>query len=287
MDDTSKTFVEHFCKNLSLSVERLRHERWHDDEVEAGKDTDEQDGVNLIDTSRTQSHFNSEPSHTSLSTWNNNMTTTMHSTISEYPTNLSLVPIHVDLALSGNLDADTVHNLTADNLTYSSFSESILPIGVSYRHDSTWSTSPNSQARTNTAFSVRRAVTETSQLTRSTACTDIHPEGSGGDSGQARSAGGEVQHSEDNNQSLRTDETSHLQAKVMVLTDVNRTLREELQVYDRLCHSFGVQVTPDDNKREEICDNETQLLQQHLAELQRLRARLEQLDTEAHSGRCT
>ena len=39
-----------------------------------------------------------------------------------------------------------------------------------------------------------------------------------------------------------------------------------------------------ENSQEESCDGEMRLLQLHLAELKRLRARMEQLDTEAHNG---
>ena len=37
-------------------------------------------------------------------------------------------------------------------------------------------------------------------------------------------------------------ESSRLKARVVVLTNMNRTLREELSVYDTLCRSMGVQV---------------------------------------------
>ena len=37
-------------------------------------------------------------------------------------------------------------------------------------------------------------------------------------------------------------ESSRLKARVVVLTSMNRTLREELSVYDTLCRSMGVQV---------------------------------------------
>ena len=37
-------------------------------------------------------------------------------------------------------------------------------------------------------------------------------------------------------------ESSHLKTRMMVLTDMNRTLRQELSVYDTLCRSMGVQV---------------------------------------------
>ena len=40
------------------------------------------------------------------------------------------------------------------------------------------------------------------------------------------------------------NEASRLKARVVVLTSMNRTLREELSVYDTLCRSMGVQVQP-------------------------------------------
>ena len=39
-----------------------------------------------------------------------------------------------------------------------------------------------------------------------------------------------------------------------------------------------------ESSREESCDGEMRLLQLHLAELKKLRSRMEQLDTEAHNG---
>ena len=59
-------------------------------------------------------------------------------------------------------------------------------------------------------------------------------DGNGADSTMQLNSAGE--------EGSQLSESSRLKARVVVLTNMNRTLREELSVYDTLCRSMGVQV---------------------------------------------
>ncbi|XP_033732642.1 golgin subfamily B member 1-like isoform X3 [Pecten maximus] len=78
--------------------------------------------------------------------------------------------------------------------------------------------------------------------------------------------------------SAREDgEVESLRARLSAVEDLNKTLKDELNVYENLCTSIGVQNSPikmspqSKSKR----DTDTDLLRQHLAEIRQLRIKLE------------
>ncbi|XP_076436718.1 uncharacterized protein LOC143276177 isoform X2 [Babylonia areolata] len=230
----------------------------------------------------------------SRSEWCHNQThlttTTTTSSLSRHGNNArpSLSPQEV--TFSALLGDDVLDGTAMDNLTYSSFSESILPMGPSQGHqDSAWSLPrgvnlPGRHGATSKGHRVDKEC-------RSAEHTEA---GSSGDEAMTYDGNGTL-HSNNSARDASSqgeeEDSSRLKTRVMVLTDMNRTLREELSVYDTLCRSLGVQVSVEgagsstgEVSGEETCDGQMRLLQLHLVELKRLRARLEQLDTEAHNA---
>ncbi|XP_070176521.1 golgin subfamily A member 4-like isoform X2 [Littorina saxatilis] len=159
------------------------------------------------------------------------------------------------------------------NLTYNSFSESIILVGAGQGHwDSAWSSPRGLKVVRGKHAAGSQAGIEDSVSHSNRTNTTLLSNGTG-------------------EEGSPQNESDRLKSRVSVLTSMNCTLREELSIYDKLCRSMGVQVNPEGNgpgseesSGEESCDGEMRLLQLHLAELQRLRARMEQLDTEAHNA---
>nr|KAG5710593.1 hypothetical protein BaRGS_013239 [Batillaria attramentaria] len=247
----------------------------------------------------------SDPSQISASACSEHTDTTSLPS-SRHHGDMSTLVVPEDITLSTTLGED-VHDgneTHIDNLTYSSFSESILPVGTSHvRHDSAWSSPRIAQLRNGSAAQARRVNTEPqamSPLVRSDGVGgreqfSVKVRGDGGSPNGSSDVHGhsildDMQCGEGLDQSMASADAARLQAKVMVLTDMNRTMREELRIYDSMCRSLGVQVTPGastgvgSGESSGDSDGEIRLLQLHLTELRRLRGRLEQLDTEAHTA---
>lgn len=271
-----------------------------------------QGGCRFQDTSLNASRQVSDPSRSTAPGWSNHTDITPHPS-THHNGDMSALALHGDMTFSTMVGENVPDTTQIDNLTYTSFSESILPVGLNQGHnDSAWSSPRLQQVRGNNIVQARRINTEPhglSPLTRSEGVGGREQFSRGvGDDGSPKDAAENmaIKHSQrldsaendltsfhpENDQSISALEASRLQAKVMVLSDMNHTMREELRIYDSMCRSLGVQVTSGtatgagsgESSGEDSCDGEIRLLQLHLKELRRLRSRLEQLDTDAHNA---
>ncbi|XP_062594828.1 golgin subfamily A member 4-like [Saccostrea cucullata] len=68
-------------------------------------------------------------------------------------------------------------------------------------------------------------------------------------------------------------ENQQLKSRLNVMEDLNKTLKDELQAYENLCSSIGIQSSPRKSPRKSSEDGD--LLREHLAEIRALRIKLE------------
>ncbi|KAL8598140.1 hypothetical protein ACOMHN_043211 [Nucella lapillus] len=210
------------------------------------------------------------------------VTTASHGRLSPSPPEMMMMP----------LGENALDRTAIDNLTYFSFSESILPLDQSegQREDALSVGQGSCQQGVAGSHDARRLVDQGAQSSENTEGT-----GSSGDETMCIGNGTLLSDLSGNEGGASEEESSsRLKNRVQVLTDMNRTLREELGVYDSLCQSLGVQRSLGDwqvsvaeggeSGGKESGDSQVRLLQLHLAELKKLRTRLEQLDTDAHNA---
>lgn len=72
---------------------------------------------------------------------------------------------------------------------------------------------------------------------------------------------------------VQSTEVQQLKSRLNVMEDLNMTLKDELQAYENLCSSIGIQSSPRKSPRKSSDDND--LLREHLSEIRSLRIKLE------------